>query len=192
MHVDHKAVNAAWTEFNRAFQSITELGTSNHYAEVERHWATFLVSAGRVFTKLEQGAKSSGKSGAWWGRKVNERRTEPILRYIWHARNADEHGIQPVTELHPGSIKEVTPTPEETENFHRTMGQQAKPYAALALLEIVNPHVKLVEITDRGVIYKPPATFFGETINGPNPHNVGLLALSYLEKILKEADKLAI
>src|ERR1035438_7608475 len=112
MRVVHNAVKAAWTEFNRAFQSITELGTSNHYAEVERHWAAFLVSAGRVFTKLEQAAKGSSKSEAWWGHQVKQRRTEPLLRYIWHARNADEHGIQPVTEMHPGSIKEVMPTLE--------------------------------------------------------------------------------
>src|SRR5262249_4911621 len=95
--MDRKAFIAARTEFDRAHQSLIELGASNNFAEIERCWTSFLVSAGRVFTKLEQGQKHSAKSRAWWSKKVHQRRTDPLLCYIWHARNADEQTIAPVT-----------------------------------------------------------------------------------------------
>jgi hypothetical protein len=92
--MDRKAVAAARTEFGRAKQSLADLAASNDFAAVERHWAAFLVSAGRVFTKLEQGSKTNNKSKGWWSRILGTRRSDPLLRYIWHARHADEHGIE--------------------------------------------------------------------------------------------------
>jgi hypothetical protein len=181
------AIDSAVTEFNRAAQSMDELAASNNFAEVERHWAAFLVSAGRVFTKLQQGAKASGKSKAWFGRKLHERRTDPLLLYLWHSRNADEHGIQAVTQQHPGIIKSVEPTPAELQEFHCKMQDQPHPYGALAMLEIVNPHVMLVDIIDHGVRYCPPHAHGGSAISNPHPNNVGLLALSYLDSMINEA-----
>jgi hypothetical protein len=70
------------------------------------------------------------------------------------------------------------------------MQNQPLPYAPIALLEIVNPHVKLVSVYDRGVRFDPPNTFRGEPISSPHPRNVGLLALSYIEETLKEAEAL--
>jgi hypothetical protein len=81
--MDPTALKAARTEFDRAFQNIDELAAANHYTEVARHWAVFLVNAGRVFTKLEQASKVTAKSRAWWGKKVNERRGDELLRYVW-------------------------------------------------------------------------------------------------------------
>jgi len=188
--MERSAVEAARIQFERAAQNIDELASAKHYAEVERHWAAFLVNAGRIFTKLEQGSKSTSKSRTWWGTKIHERRTDQLLSYIWHARNADEHGIQRVTELHLGSVKAVTPTPGEVDNFHKQMQKQPLPYAALGVFEIMNPHVKLVAVKDRGVQFDPPNSFQGNAINSPHPHNVGLLALSYLEGMIREAEQL--
>ena len=137
-----------------------------------------------MVTKLEQGAKASPRSGAWFGQKVHQRRSDPLLYYIWHARNADEHTLLEVTEHVPGVIKEVTPTAEETENFHRKMQQKPLPYAALAVIEVTPPHMRLRPVVDRGTTYQPP------TSPCNLPLNAGMLALSKLESILKEAEAL--
>ena len=96
-------------------------------------------------------------------------------------------GIQAVTQQHPGMIKSVEPTPEEWEDFHSKMQGQPQPYGALAMLEIVNPHVMLVDVIDRGVRYCPPQEHGGSAISSPHPNNVGLLALSYLDSMIREA-----
>jgi hypothetical protein len=61
-----------------------------------------------MFNKLELGAKNSAKSRAWYGTKVHQRRTDPLLQ---QARNADEHGLEFVTEKQPGSVRQVLPRP---------------------------------------------------------------------------------
>jgi hypothetical protein len=179
--MDKKAVDAARVEFNRATDSIDALGASNSFEEIQTHWTAFLTAAGRVFTKLEQGSKA--KSANWFGTKIHQRRTDPLLCYIWHARNADEHTLQQITQQHPGSIVGVTPTPQEVENFHRTMQQQPLPYKALAVLEVTVPHIRMLDVMDRGTRYSPPA-------NIPVPYNAGMLALSMLSAILTEAEAL--
>jgi hypothetical protein len=52
-----------------------------------------------------------------------------------------------------------------------------------AVLEITEPHVRLLDVIDRGVRYIPPPGFI-------KPYNTGMLALSILEPILFEAEAL--
>lgn len=172
--MDKKAVELARVDFDRAFQSITDLGHSEHFAEIERHWSAFLVSAARIYTRLEQGAKTPPKSYAWWSRKLHDRRNEPLLCYIWHARNADEHGLQKVTNKHPGEFKLVRPAGN----------------LAYGEIQVVYPHIQLVEVVDRGKRYPVPHTHRGSEIHNPGPHNLGLFALMELEKMLVEAEQL--
>ena len=62
--MDKKAINAARIEYTRAAESLEVVATTNDFPTLEKHWASLLVSAGRVFTKLEQGAKVSSKSNS--------------------------------------------------------------------------------------------------------------------------------
>jgi hypothetical protein len=182
--VDKRAFDAALVEFGRAHASIDELQTSNTVPDVQRHWAAFLVAAGRVFTKLERGSKSSRESIAWFGTIKEKRRTDPILSYIWNARNVDEHGIEEVTQFQSGSVKYVDPTPEESAAFRQKMQKIGKPYTALAHIEVVFPHVRLVEIVVREGRFQPPRQSTGDLMA---PAAVALLALAFIENALEDA-----
>jgi hypothetical protein len=189
--MDRKAVAAARTEFGRAKQSLADLAASNDFAAVERHWAAFLVSAGRVFTKLEQGSKTNNKSKGWWSRIVGTRRSDPLLCYIWHARHADEHGIESVTQQHPGYASVVEPTPEEKRAFEEAMRAETRPYVPLGMVEWLPPHLRLVDVVNYDQRYSVPLSHLGTAITNPSPHNVGSLAMTYLEQIVSEADALS-
>jgi hypothetical protein len=108
-----------------------------------------------------------------------------MLRYIQHARNADEHGLAFVTEKIPSIIREVPPTPEEREVFERTRSDRPPELTGHFVLEITQPHVRLLEVMDRGASYSPPTGCV-------KPYNTGMLALSRLEPILFEAEALAV
>jgi len=56
------------------------------------------------------------------------------------------------------------------------------PYTAPAVLEVTAPHMRLKAVVDRGKTYDPPP--------GPCllPLNAGMLALSKLDAIVKEAE----
>jgi hypothetical protein len=94
-----------------------------------------------------------------------------------------EYGCR-ITKSQPGFIREVTPTPEEREAFERTRGDRPGAFAGHAVVEITEPHVRLLDVVDRGVRYSPPPGCI-------KPYNTGMLALSKLEPILVEAEALA-
>jgi hypothetical protein len=188
--LDQKAIDAARTEYTRAVDSLAVVATTNDFPTLEKHWASFLVSAGRVFTKLEQGTKVSSKSKAWWGKQLHQRRTDPLLRYLWHARNADEHTLQRINQLQPASAKVVDPKQEDVAALERAMEKETRPWVPLGLVEWTPEHVALLPVTDRGVRYDPPKEHLGTLVTDSSPAHTGGLALTYLEAMLKEAESI--
>jgi hypothetical protein len=184
--MNRKAVEAARIEFNRARDNVESLATlrpAADFEEIQTRWVAFLSAADRMFNKLKEGSKASPQSKHWYGTKVHQRRTDPMLCYLQHARNADEHTLEVVTQNLPGRIVAVEPTPEEREAFERTKGDRPAAMTGHAVLEVTEPHVRLLDVTDRGVRYSPPPGCI-------KPYNTGMLALSRLEPILFEAEAL--
>jgi hypothetical protein len=172
-----EALDAAWTEFNRARDSIEALANLYPKTEVEAEqiqakWASYLSHADRMFNKLKAGRRSSPKTNEWYEAKIRQRNNDPLLCYLQHARNADEHSLEIVTENRPGFIRELPRTAAEVMTGRVTV-------------EITEPHVRLMPVTDRrgGTRYDPPP-------NCIKPYNTGMLGLSRLEPILHEAEAL--
>ena len=148
------------------------------------------VSSRFGFTKLEQGAKVSSKSKSWWIKQLHQRQTDPLLRYLWQARNADEHTLQQINQLQPASAKVVEPKQEDAAALERAMEKETRPWVPLGLVEWTPEHVALLRVTNRGVRYDPPKEHVGKPITNSSPAHIGGLALTYLEAMLKEAESL--
>jgi hypothetical protein len=125
--------------------------------------------------------------------KKKTRRDDPLLRYLHHARNCDEHGIERVIK-----------------NFHDTgpiWGHQPKfgeriPVIIHELDPVSNEPIgegvagfysgstiKLVCVRDRGVYYDPPQTHLFERVeHNEEPFDVGSLGLAYLISLVGEAE----
>jgi len=189
--MEKRAVEVARTHDDHAAKSLADMKAANDFPTVERHWTAFLSAAARVFNKLEQGAKTSGQSNAWFGRKHRERKTGPLLRYVWHARNADEHTLEQITELNPGRADLVTPTAREVAALRETLRDEKRPHAVLGLIEVVFPHVVLRSVTDRMVRYDPPDSHLGKSLADKSPARVGDLELTYLDAMIGEAAQLS-
>jgi hypothetical protein len=123
----------------------------------------FLIAANRIFSKLEQGSKTNGQSKAWFGRKRHERRTNPLLRYIHHARNADEHGLAKVTDrtasglalgVGPGMWRFDGTTGPGGGLQITAMGGQVPGLSKF--VEIIPSKVRLIKVFDCGDPYDPP------------------------------------
>ena len=183
--MNRKAVEAARIEFNRARDNIEGLATlkpAENIEEIQTRWAAFLSAVDRMFNKIKDGAQVSVQSKHWYGTKVQQRRTDPLLCYLQHARNADEHTIEIVTKNQLGFIREVLPTHEERAAFERARANRPA-LTGHVVLEITEPHVRLLDVTDRGVRYSPPPGCI-------KPYNTGMLALAKLDAILLEAEQL--
>jgi hypothetical protein len=178
----------------RAAAALRDIERAQTLGAIETAWSDFLIAAGRLFSRLEQGAKTNSQSEAWFGRKKHERRTIPMLTYIHHARNADEHGLAKVTDRTvPGIALGVGPG---AWRFDGTLGPSGQMrITALGgqvpgvskFVEAVPSKVPLIRVMDRGVSYDPPLDLTSTVLL---PNEVAARALTYLQQMIEQARQL--
>lgn len=192
--MDKAAVTASSDHLARATEAVRDIENASTLAGIETAWSDFLTAANRIFSKLEQGAKTNSVSRAWYGRQHHERRTNPLLRYIHHARNVDEHGLAKITErTAPGLALGVGPG---VWRFDGTLGPGGQMrITALGgqipgeskFVESIPSKVRLVKVIDRGDPYDPPRDANAKELL---PNEVADLALDYLRTMIEEAGRL--
>ena len=99
-----QAVEQARGQLEAAKAAVEGLRHSGNFEEFSTAWSAFLHNANRIYTKLEAGSKLNAKSRQWFGQMKRERKANSLLQYIRQARNSDEHGLEPVAEVVPGSL----------------------------------------------------------------------------------------
>jgi len=184
------AINQARSRLRRATKALDAMASATEIEPFEDAWSDFLLATGGVYSKLKEGAKGHPKSEGWFGRAVNLRRTDPLLRYIHHARNSDEHGL----EFGAAYIAKIDFTGMATREFVMIDGQ---PHISLTVenadLQVrrVEPTLAPVIDTKYGDNFYPPDTHLGQAVDSHHPVRVAGLALAYLFSLLEEADRLA-
>ena len=102
--MDPAAIAKANSRLRTAKKAIEDLTGCNDYDTFSEYLYTFLVAAKGIYTILEQGAKSRAQARQWFGAKSKERRSDPLLQYLYQARDDDEHGLSRVVEHVPGAL----------------------------------------------------------------------------------------
>jgi hypothetical protein len=187
-----EAIEQAEERLSRAKAALKILQSSSNRADRESAWIDLITVLGTVYSKLEQGAKGSGKSSAWFGRKKHERKTDELLAYIHHARNSSEHGIarsgryakQSVSftgMLKPGEMAGLRSTPSGMEPFSTDPDLE---------LRFVENDVHLLAVRDSGVMYHPPKKHMGVPLAEFGASRMAALAVSYFENVIEEAKRL--
>ncbi|HEY0595098.1 hypothetical protein [Sphingopyxis sp.] len=166
-------------------------------------WSTFLTQASRFYSKMEQGSKGCKTSEPWFGQKKHERRTDPLLSYIHHARDCDEHGLDYVV-AETGSQLSVQMAEGATEihaSFEMMVDDQGKVHIrnpdsktpqSVATIELHDKRIELVRVTDGRFkdSFDPPRMHLNRPIVDQSPQGVARLAIGYLKEMLEEASKL--
>jgi hypothetical protein len=180
------AVLKANQETERAAVSLETMKSATDRQDFARAWSDFLSASHRTFSKLEQAAKTSGTSKAWFGRKVHDRRNDPLLSYIHHARNVDEHGLE--DSASPG-YRLGNPRLERVAEYRgratRVVNYVFRDIHADGSTSVLHP------VVDRGVTYPPPDEHMGTPIENPSAVIVGDLAIAYLQAMVAEALRLS-
>lgn len=101
------------------------MAEATRFMDFADHWSAFLSAWKGIYTALEQGAKVSPQSRQWFGGKKAERIRDPLLQYLFEARNADEHGLEPpIEEGYEGplvAIKDLGDPNAKIRMQHRTV-----------------------------------------------------------------------
>jgi hypothetical protein len=190
------AIAAAREKSARAKAKLADLEGASDVKSVTNAWSELLVEVQRLFNKLEQGAKAAPALSAWYGAVKHERRLDPLLRYVQHARNTDEHGLESITGRRGPSVSAGQPgTPPMIHHIEVADGMRVASVAFNGRLLELRPHplmVSLAPVMDRGVRYDPPTVHLGSQLADLSPTTVARLAVSYLDKLVERAAQLSI
>ena len=166
-------------------------------------WTDFLAAASTIYSKLEQGSKSHPSSLGWFGRMKRERKVDPLLSYIHHARNSDEHGIAEITADTGCKFEIKHPTmPLRFEVFAETEEAKDQEFSIFVQGQetiTVKPTnaekmIVLVEVKDDRYndTFPVPASHLGVKIPRAIPSDAAKNALSYLENLIAAAQNLTL
>ena len=180
------AVELATARLERAKRALEEFEAAKSHKAAEAAWADFLLASSNIYSKLEQGAKGNGKSAGWFGRQKRMRADDPVMRYLHHARNSEEHGLELITERHPDGGNNQG-FGEKTEWIIQTIDEKTGALGEPVPGWMYGPHVKLAAVRDRGVLYSPPDVVRPHG----DPHVNGTYAIERLAAMIAEAAELA-
>lgn len=195
------AIEKAEDHLAIAREALGQLDLGQGYKTYERAWSEIISQLSRFFSKLEQGAKGCNASEPWFGRVKQARKADPLLAYLHHARNSDEHGLDHITQRGADGMKLGFPATTEVKvGFEMMIDDKGamhvrnptvdSPNGGINSVEIVNPRVELIPVKDRGVVYHPPQMHDAKPIVDHSPLGCGRLAIASLEAILSEARSL--
>ena len=105
-----KAIIECRERLLRAEDALAAMRDAKTYSLFRRNWSYFLLAAAGVYAMLHEGSKGCQKSRDWCNLRKKERKNDPMLSYLHHARDSAEHGLG---ALSPQAYK-VEPTPGKT------------------------------------------------------------------------------
>ncbi|MBO0162590.1 hypothetical protein J0692_10140 [Vibrio alginolyticus] len=166
--------------------------SASNFEIFEEEWRDFLNCIEKVWNKTERGCLSfREKFQPWQGQFSRDRRKDALLKYVKQARDADNHSIQEVAEVKPGS---------------KTIGFANKKNGShIESLKIVNdniveykgdplivqdhpPTVVALKVKNNGNWFNPPREHKGQPLKTQHPVEIAELALAYYQNFVTEAE----
>ncbi|WP_375209476.1 hypothetical protein [Hyphomonas jannaschiana] len=198
MAIHPKALEKAKSRLNIARTAIEQLPQCSSKDEFDQCWYTFLVAWKNVYTTLEQGSKSTAQDRQWFGAKKQERRSDPLLQYLFQARDSDEHGLEDIVELEPGGIFIGGGRPGVPQINHVRVNIDENGNSVIEAQSLNDQpldiqwrpgKIVLSPVIGRGFVrHDPPAMHLGEAVRNRSPFGVASLGLNYLVALLDEAN----
>jgi hypothetical protein len=82
-------------ELRSAERALGRMRSASDFDSFEDTWRQYLMALRKVWIKTERGCQHVRKRfEPWQGKFKRQRKKAQLLRYLKHARNADEHTIQ--------------------------------------------------------------------------------------------------
>jgi len=179
----------------RAFAAICEAGEDQEAFQI--HWLDFLIQWKGAYTKVQQAAKDTPQELQWFGGVARERKADPLLRYLFEARNDGEHGIN-YSARHAGSHfrfvtegRELLIRKNDDGSIYLRPDGTPEAYDDGKLVEVVefrSAESCLLEVKeyDGKKIVPPPTMHLGHPME-PKPHIAADLGLKWLKETISSA-----
>lgn len=147
-------------------------------------WWQFVTSANAVFSRLEQGSKTSSRSTSWYAKIKGIRRRDSLLSYIRQARNSDLHFIEGSTDFEGVRIAARS-------KGKRLLADGRVVFTAGIPVEFEALEAGLkfrhVSCYRSGKTFPPPTSFLGDLLQDDDPATCASLVCEYLGTVIIEA-----
>ena len=162
-------------------------------ADFEEYWLEFLTAWKGCYQKVQQAAKDTPQELQWFGAVNSERKKDPLLRYLFEARNDEEHGIVDSLIAQPAmamfrAIKDFAKAHLVLKDgvIHDIVDDHGERVAEFSHQE---PHsAELKPVKDRaGRAVPAPTSHLGNAIEA-NPHVAADLGLQWLDRLVAVAE----
>jgi hypothetical protein len=185
-------------ELTHARAHLEAMITARDFEDFEREWKAFLDALERAWNKAEQvvGATGSSKAQPWIGRVKGQRKSDPLLAYLHHARNAEGHTIEAVLEHEPAKVGVSIGFPGGG-YFERlelkpglrggTVLEQSGGTTRAFLSQYPAKYMLRVAV-DRNTSYDPPTEHLSKQIPDATPIEVARLGLKFYVDLLAGAN----
>jgi hypothetical protein len=160
--------------------------TAGEFAGFEEAWRDFLGSIEKCWAKVEQGCQGFRSPYQPWAGSFSQiRKKDPLLRYLKHARNADQHTIQEIVAHHRGGWTSFIPASDKPIQIDRMVVEDGRlmEYRGSEPLHfrIYPDRVELLRVKDRGEWYNPPMQHLDQPLQSNSPLAVAELGLRFYE-----------
>ena len=198
-----------WKEIRAAKRELEAMRSARSLADIEDSWRGALSALERCWNAVLHAGSGAGSGfQPWIGQYVAFRKTDPLVSYLHHARNSEEHSIRESIEHTPVSISVgVPPGARPTILDAKEAAFHGLPpgTAVYALpnvyieggtvriegdprgVQIRPAHVELVPVTDSGVTFTPPNEHLGFRLASRDPAAVLQLGIRFYEDLLEAA-----
>jgi len=195
-HIKKAAIAKCRDRLTRARAALYNCRNAPDYHSFCRAWTDFLMAGGAIINIIETGARSTPQGRQWYGGERTKARADPLLRYMYQARNGEEHGLEPVVHHRPtgllvgGPGESVVTSNLKFDSMGNPSGTFYNPEGKPLSVKIAPARPVLAPVRDErhGDVFDPPKEHLGKPISDPHPLTVGTLYLDYLEGFVAEAE----
>ena len=173
-----------------------DMGHDRDFDALERHWEAMLDALGRAWNRFEMAIKAMKRSDLdpWLGGWIKFREADPLIAYVFHARNEQQHSLEPLSLDHlPPRVENQFDIPAHgvwyIERMTSINGTIAEYHGNAPLRRVPRPgQIRLRPVTDRGVVYEVPTSHCKLDIP-PHPLIVARLAVEWYAFALNAASE---
>ena len=159
------------------------------------HWLDYLVQWKGAYSKIQQAAKDTPQERQWFGAVNSDRKNDPLLQYLYLARNDGEHGLDDTVEYPPFSYG-ISPRSGDIDITNIKMGQDGHPIlfgsdgnpidADILITGPKEPKLKEVSERDAKRKVQPPTSHLDQPVE-PTPVVAAQLGLRWLASMIATA-----
>ena len=181
-------------ELIAAEKAIERMTKSDSIEDLEDEWKNYLNAIEKCWVKTERSCQHvRNKFQPWQGNFAKERKKDPLLKYIKHARNSDQHTIQESMEKKDASSSmyvEGGPGVTHIEQLEIKNGKlvEYKGNKPLIIENLPN-RVELLRVKDGNKTYNPPKSHKEIKLLWPAPVDVAVLGLEYYRDFVGQVEQ---